>query len=109
MSRPVRVATCRDCGAKTLNGYDADICGLPRTLDHTPIDELGEAIAVLTGRITYELRAVTGRGHGREMEERNANLIRRGSRNPIHPEHQCGQPLPAATPKPVTVTDEVPF
>lgn len=94
--RAVRVGQCNDCHAKILRGVDADTCGLPRALDHQPVDELGEALAVLTGRQTYDLRPLGGRSHGSAMEPRTAPRLRSQRHHPVHVEHLCGQPLPAA-------------
>ena len=97
MSRTVTVRTCPDCGAKILRGDDADVCGIPTTVDHRPVDNLGEFLALATGRRTYTLRPTKTRGsHGRELDERNATAIKTGARYPVHAEHVCGQPLPAA-------------
>lgn len=105
--RAVRVQPCPRCGAKTLAGLDADWLALDTFLDHAPVDELGEALAVLQGRRTFDLRPTGGRSHSRCMEERSASSIRAGRRyHPVHAEHRCGQPLPAAPAKAATVHDE---
>jgi hypothetical protein len=103
MSRLVRAATCK-CGAKILTGDDSDVCGIRTDVDQQPVDNLGEFLALATGRRTYELRPTATRGsHSRLLDERTAARIRTGaSRHPIHPEHRCGQPLPAA---PVTAAE----
>jgi hypothetical protein len=98
-SRNLRTGTCPDCGADVLTGLDADWCGLPVTLDKQPVDELGEALAVLTARRTYDVRSRGGRSHSREMEERNVIRMRQRRYWPVHAVHVCGQPLP--TPPPV--------
>lgn len=111
-SRTVRARTCK-CGAAVLVGLDADWLAIQTTLDAHPLDNVGELLAVLQGRRTYDLRRTSSRGsHGREMDERNAWRIANpwAMPWPVHTEHRCGQPLPAAAAKPPTVrnpTDDV--
>lgn len=106
VSRPVRTATCPTCKAKVWQGYDADRCGVLVTVDHPPVDNLGEAVALLTGRRTFDLvpcRGSRGGVIGSELVERTALSISRPTpvRRPVHAEHRCDQPLPT-TPTPVT-------
>jgi hypothetical protein len=96
MTRNVTTRTCRDCGAKVLHGDDADVCGIPTTVDPRPVDNLGEFLAVASGRRTYDLRPTkTAGSHGRQLAERNATAIRQPRRLPVVAEHRCDQPLPA--------------
>ena len=95
MTRNVTARTCSGCGAKVLHGDDADVCGIPTTVDSQPVDNVGEFLAVVTGRRTYTLRPTRSRGsHGRELDERTAAAIKAGARHPVVAEHRCGQPLP---------------
>jgi hypothetical protein len=95
--------TCRDCGQPVLTGRDSDLAGITVTLDVHPVDNLGEAVALTTGRRTYSLRTVRdSRTPRRVLDERTAAVIRRGpALRPVHAEHRCGQPLPTATPEQV--------
>lgn len=99
--RPVVQQTCRSCAAPVLRGLDADVAGITVEVDPSPVDNLGEAVAVLTGRRTFSLRvARSDRGQvlGRQIEQRSAATIR-GSvlRFPVHAEHRCdAAPLPVA-------------
>ena len=54
-TRRARAATCRGCGAKVLDGLDADVCALVATVDPTPLTAIGEVLAVLDGRRTFTL------------------------------------------------------
>lgn len=94
MSRATRVTDCPSCGAKILRGLNRDVLAFDTDLDHAPVDSLGEALAVLTGRTTYDLRRNSGQGH--VMEARSAERIAGRRFHPVHAEHRCGQPLPAA-------------
>ncbi|MEV4158993.1 hypothetical protein [Nonomuraea dietziae] len=89
--RAVQLRTCPRCDAKILHGLDSDRAGVPVRCDLTPLDEVGEAIAVITNRATYDL--IPGRGR-RELEPRSAWHISRPRRYPVIAIHKCGQPLP---------------
>ena len=54
--RGLRARRCRSCGAPILRGLDEDITALVATVDPAPLSAVGEAIARLQGRHTYELR-----------------------------------------------------
>ena len=101
MSRTVRTRECPHCRAVVLAGLDRDWLALDTTLDAQPVDNLGEALALIQGRRTFDLRPTRSHGsHGRLMEERNAWRISNPWQlpYPVHAEHRCGQPLPAAPP-----------
>lgn len=101
MSRSARRHSCKSCGADVLTGADRDTAALPVTVDGSPVDNFGEAVAVMTGRKTFDLRPTRGsRGGivGVQLEERTASRIRNSMRLfAVHAEHRCGQPLPSAT------------
>ncbi len=90
--------TCRDCQQPILRGLDGDTAGIPVTLDPQPVDNFGEALALISGRRTFNVSTVNESGNYRRvMDERTASSIRGGSRvRAVHPEHRCHQPLPAA-------------
>lgn len=58
ITRAVRATYCRGCGAHVMRGLDADVAALPTVVDPTPLDPLGEALALLANRPTYSLRWV---------------------------------------------------
>lgn len=96
--------TCRHCGAPVLTGLDAPLAALPVTLDPNPVDNLGEALALIQGRHTYAVSTINESGRYRRcFDQRTASWIRTGpATHPIHPEHRCGQPLPPAATTPTT-------
>lgn len=53
IGRAVRATACRKCHAHTLTGLDGDLCAGVARVDPEPIDAIGEALALLTGRRTY--------------------------------------------------------
>lgn len=78
------------CGQPILAGLDHDPCGLPVTADPWPVDAMGEALALLAGRRTYDLA-----GRMRlELNHRCASALARPRRWPVVADHRCGQPLP---------------
>ncbi len=89
--RAVQLRSCPSCGAKLLQGLDSDRAGIPVRCDLAPVDELGEAIAVLTNRLTYDLIPAKGR---RELERRRAWHISQPRRYSVVVAHKCGHPLP---------------
>ena len=57
--RGVRARWCA-CRAPILRGMDDDTMALPATVDPQPLSPLGEAIARIQGRETYEMRRANG-------------------------------------------------
>jgi len=55
-TRKVRPRRCNLCNAVILLALDGDICALEARVDPTPLTELGEALALLEGGRTYNLR-----------------------------------------------------
>lgn len=55
LTRRARLRPCRRCGADTLVGLDADQCAFERHVDPEPLSALGEVLAVLEGRKTFNL------------------------------------------------------
>lgn len=86
----------RRCPALVLAGLDDDKCALEARADPTPLSPLGEALAVVEGRITYTLRR---EGPGWVLDSRDHHAIDHapaGSR-PRHDvvrQHRCGTPPP---------------
>lgn len=86
---------CPQCRKRTLKGEAADQHDgtlWPARADPKPIDALGEAIARLAGRLTYDL------DHDGKLHIRSTWHIRQTRRRPVLAEHRCGRPLPAAAP-----------
>lgn len=98
ISRAVTARLCRTCGARVLTGLDDDTCAAPATADPTPLDPTGEALAVLSGRTTYDL---TRRGNRYELDPRRPGAITlhppQTRPSDVLPEHRCHAPsLPSA-------------
>lgn len=90
--RAVALRTCHRCRSPILVGLDADMCAITVRADPTPLTQLGEAIAVLQGRTTYDLVSYDGR---KELNPRNAHHIKSERRYTILADHHCGQSLTA--------------
>lgn len=98
--RGVKATRCDLCHAPILTGIDADVCAFTARVDVTPLDPMGEVVAVVGGRHTYTLNR---RGSTAILTRRNSSAITRqpaGGHNiltpyDVLPEHACGQPLPA--------------
>lgn len=73
ISRRARIRSCRTCRHPVLAGLDADICALPAIVDPHPLTGLGEMLACLEHRLTYELRSSGNRGY--RLNERDADKI----------------------------------
>lgn len=92
--RAARNIDCPKCGAPVLRGDDGDMCALTVTVDVEPIDRVGEMLAVLSGRSTYELTRQTGktaRPGAFELWWRYEEQIH-AERDPagtLHVEHRC--------------------
>lgn len=92
--RAARLHPCPRCRRPILSGLDDDIAARTAHADPTPITPLGETLALLTGRATYDLCAPYGR---RELWRRDHWHIAGARKYPVLPEHKCGQPLDAHT------------
>lgn len=95
IGRRVRATACPTCRQPTLTGLDADTAAFTATADPAPLDPLGEALAVLAGRTTYELHHA---GSRLELERRDSFAMRTpaGAKTDVLAEHRCGAPpLPA--------------
>lgn len=91
-TRAARLILCPRCGAPILSGLDADWCALTARVDPTPLTEAGEALALLTGRRTYDL---IGRGDERLLSLRETEHIQAPRRHPVLATHECGKSLAA--------------
>lgn len=90
--RPAKLRTCPHCQAPTLSGLDAEKAGTRAVCDPTPINTLGEAVALMGGRPTFDLVTNGGR---KELNYRSAENIGGVRRYPVVPAHVCGKPLNA--------------
>lgn len=52
--RHARAGVCGRCGAPVLRGLDADRCAGQAVADPWPLTPAGEAVALLSDRLTYE-------------------------------------------------------
>ena len=95
-ARGVAATKCRDCRAETLTGIDDDVCAFLARVDSAALSAVGEMLALLGGRETFELRA---RGAGLALWHRSARDIASrpaGSTQRYQPnfdvvaEHRCG-------------------
>jgi hypothetical protein len=89
ISRQARTRRCRRCQAVTLVGLDHPRVATRACVDMAILDQLGEAVALIGGRPTYEL-------WGRELLLRCPIKIRAGMAKPVLAEHLCGEaPVPS--------------
>lgn len=103
--RAASIAVCQKCGAPILAGLDADKCALYVRADITPIDEIGEALALMQGRRTFDL---VGNWQRKELEYRHSWNIKAPRRYPVLAEHRCHAPLPPAIAKVPSMNSELP-
>lgn len=111
MKRKAEHMRCR-CGQPVIVGLDADLAAFPARVESRRLTAAGEVAALTDGRITYEMKLGA-------LDRRNRWTIPgrpAGERTPVHAEHRCGQPMPAAwllpvAPRPpATITPEgIPF
>jgi hypothetical protein len=96
MNRP----NCHRCQRQVIHVLDD--MAVDVTLDPTRLSLLGEALAVLAGRRTWQI--TDSRRHGRDVWKRVHYLI---GRDPglghLHTAHDCDQPVPDAwkAPEPI--------
>lgn len=88
--RAATIRQCPKCKAPILTGLDADKCALTARADPTPITPLGETIALLQTRSTYNLTTMHSRKY---LDHRDQWTITMPRRWPVLPEHRCHQPL----------------
>ena len=67
----IRATWCATCKAPVVAGLDNLVCALDARVDAVPLTPLGEALAVLGGRTTYELRT----GKPPRIVRRTAQMI----------------------------------
>jgi hypothetical protein len=102
VTRSARIRTCRRCHQTVIKGLTEEPCSILATCDPTPLSNLGEALALTTGRHTYDLAYRAGR---LELDDRDCDHIE-GSppetpnswrrRADVLAEHRChADPLPS--------------
>lgn len=108
ISRRLAATVCRHCHVPTVCALDADVCAFEVALDPTPLDPIGEVLALAAGRTTYD---VVSAKTGPQIEPRNPFRIAQSRRHQVLAEHRCGQPLPAdpGSANAHGETDEPPF
>lgn len=104
----MRSTTCHRCGAGVLRVLDD--CGIEATVDAVALSVTGEALAILTGRRTWNVRV--SRKAGTDVWRRRADHIGRDIGGTLHADHTC-QPTPDTWTVPPTparaTTEECPF
>ncbi len=91
-ARAANLRPCPTCRATVLAGLDADTAAIPTRCDPTPLTEMGEAVALLQDRTTYDLIKTKT---GKELHRRNPHHITQPRRFPIFATHKCNNPLTA--------------
>lgn len=96
VTRRARGRTCRKCRAPILAGLDGDSCAQSVEVDPTPLTAIGEAMALLGGRGTWQLVRRGGGRDGHELIRRDRDLIRswpagltEGRAYDVLPRHKC--------------------
>lgn len=94
-SRKVRARTCARCSAPVLGALDGAWLAVTVSLDPTPVDVMGELLAVIAGRGTWRLSWCGGHY---EVDPRTAIEIERTPPTEVEvlAGHRCGEPLPPA-------------
>ena len=104
----MRSTTCHRCHAAVLRVLDD--YGIEATLDTTALSVTGEALAVISGRRTWNVRR--SRKAGTDVWRRRPDHIGRDMGGTLHANHTC-QPTPTTwtTPPPPAraTTEECPF
>lgn len=99
VSRRVSSGRCPQCRAVVLRGLDSDRCAVPVTVDVAEIDAIGELLATMQGRRTFDLLQYRAKqSYSYCLEPRRAVHIAKPRRYSVYAEHRCGAPLPAAPP-----------
>lgn len=91
-TRAAQLRICPRCHMAIITGLDADVAALLVRVDPTPVDEIGEAKALLSGRTTYDL---VGGNKRKEIYPRERDHIAKSRKYPVLPQHRCGESLSA--------------
>jgi hypothetical protein len=68
VTRRARIQTCPRCHRVVIRGLTDEPCSTLATADPTPLSNLGEALALMQGRVTYDLAY---RGGRLELDDRD--------------------------------------
>ena len=96
ISTTPRATRCA-CGAPVIRALDARACAFTAVVDRAPVTAAGEVAALREGRWTWQ---ADGGGLTRRTRT-NIPGHPPGQPWPVHAEHRCHQPLPAAWLAPV--------
>lgn len=80
------------CRAAVLKGLDDDRCALAVFLDVGEVDKVGEVLAILQGRRTYDLMPYNKGAFAFCIRKRNAYYIGKPRRHSVVIEHKCDAP-----------------
>lgn len=84
-------AACPRCRVLVVVGLDDDSTALTASVDPYPLDPVGETVALLTGRATYDAWPLPD---GRvELTRRDRFSIAGPRRVPVVADHECGKQL----------------
>jgi hypothetical protein len=72
VTRSARIQTCKTCHRTVIRGFTDEPCSILAAADLTPLSNLGEAVALMQGRMTFDL---TYRGGRLEIDLREADHI----------------------------------
>lgn len=94
LSRRARIRTCR-CHAAVLAGLDAETCAFEVAADPTPLNPLGEALAIVEGQRTWSLHREGGRWvlDRRDAWHITAHPAGTRPREDVVREHRCTHPV----------------
>lgn len=102
VTRSARIQTCKRCGRTVIRGFTEEPCSILATCDLAPLSNLGEAIATLQDRMTFDL---TYRGSRLELDLRESDHIQGSppedpgwyrARSDVLAAHRCNTaPLPS--------------
>lgn len=101
-TRTARAVKCEKCGARIIKGWTDEPCATLAAADPRPISNLGEVVAVLQGRMTFDL---SRRGGRLEIDLRESDHIQGSppedpgwyrARSDVLAAHRCNTaPLPS--------------
>ena len=101
--RGIHPRRCTTCRQPILTGLDNDLCAVTVHVDYNPLNTLGEALAHIAGRATFELARQAGTANPRLTRRWARRITNRppeqrgliGDRYDVVPEHAChAPPLP---------------
>jgi hypothetical protein len=96
LSRRARPRPCPNCGTWTIAGLDDDTCAFETYADPQPLTPIGEVLATLARRRTYELIHVGGRYELNPRSSRRITYAPAGTqaRTDVLAIHRCGLAMP---------------